>query len=219
MTSVEVSLVKVCAVPNVTDSGVELRVAYDQTKTGDYFLPTQDMKKGETPEIVAKRLSSLYGKSNSPKVLGSFAPYAGDLRIVCFDTGLVYETDFDIDLTFPLRKFPSGLERSDKDAVKTALSRLELEIQTASVATSFLPNYFTLPGLKSVFEQVWDIDLDTRNFRHKVLSEEKTPGRYLESVGVIERRGFRGRPPHLYKPAAEWKSNIKMFTRNSVQER
>jgi 8-oxo-dGTP diphosphatase len=80
-----------------------------------------------------------------------------------------------------------GIERARRDLEWTAL------------ATAFCPREFTVGELRRVYEIVWDVVLDPRNFHRKVTG---TPG-FLEPLGsTTNRQG--GRPAMLYRrgPAA-----------------
>jgi 8-oxo-dGTP diphosphatase len=83
-----------------------------------------------------------------------------------------------------------------RDAVEGARAMLE----STSIATAFVHEPFSLSDLRSVYEVVWDQQLDVGNFRRKVLS---TPGFVLPT-------GQRGKPgpeggkaPELYMSGAK----------------
>jgi len=76
------------------------------------------------------------------------------------------------------------------DAVERARSRLE----TSTLATAFCQPAFTIGELRNVYEVVWGVELDPRNFSRKVLN---TDG-FIEPTGD-KRAPETGRPAALYR--------------------
>ncbi|SDT70402.1 NUDIX domain-containing protein [Jiangella sp. DSM 45060] len=76
------------------------------------------------------------------------------------------------------------------DGVERARAKLEY----TSLATAFCPSEFTVGELRAVYEAVWGVDLDPRNFHRKVTG---TPG-FLAPTGASTTRGG-GRPAQLYR--------------------
>lgn len=76
------------------------------------------------------------------------------------------------------------------DAVERARARLE----TTPLATAFCAPEFTIGDLRQVYEVVWGMPLDPRNFSRKVLN---TDG-FLEATGA-RRLPETGRPAALYR--------------------
>jgi 8-oxo-dGTP diphosphatase len=76
------------------------------------------------------------------------------------------------------------------DAVERARAKLEY----TPLATAFCPVTFTVAELRRVYEIVWGVSLDPRNFHRKVTG---TPG-FLEPAGAVT-AGDRGRPAQLYR--------------------
>lgn len=75
------------------------------------------------------------------------------------------------------------------DGVERARSKIEY----SSLATAFCPTEFTVGELRRVYEAVWGVVLDPRNFHRKVTG---TPGFLLPSGGTTTRQG--GRPAQLF---------------------
>lgn len=75
------------------------------------------------------------------------------------------------------------------DGVERARSKIEY----SSLATAFCPPEFTVGELRRVYEAVWGVVLDPRNFHRKVTG---TPGFLLPSGGTTTRQG--GRPAQLF---------------------
>lgn len=75
------------------------------------------------------------------------------------------------------------------DGVERARSKIEY----SSLATAFCPPEFTVGELRRVYEAVWGVTLDPRNFHRKVTG---TPGFLLPTGGTTTRQG--GRPAQLF---------------------
>ncbi|WP_438388720.1 NUDIX hydrolase [Actinopolyspora saharensis] len=76
------------------------------------------------------------------------------------------------------------------DGIERARSKLE----HSALATAFCRETFTIAELQQVYEAVWGVQLDPRNFYRKV---QKVPG-FIEPAGQ-ERRTTKGRPARLFK--------------------
>ena len=76
------------------------------------------------------------------------------------------------------------------DGVERARSKLEY----TSLAAAFCPPEFTIAALRSVYETVWGVALDPRNFHRKVTS---TPGFVVQTGRSTA--GEPGRPAQLYR--------------------
>jgi 8-oxo-dGTP diphosphatase len=77
-----------------------------------------------------------------------------------------------------------------RDGVERARAKLEY----SALATAYCPSEFTVGELRAVYEAVWGIELDPRNFHRKVTG---TPG-FLTPTGTMTGRGG-GRPAQLYE--------------------
>ncbi|RCG28831.1 NUDIX domain-containing protein [Streptomyces diacarni] len=77
-----------------------------------------------------------------------------------------------------------------QDGVERARSKIEY----SSLATAFCPPEFTVGELRRVYEAVWGVALDPRNFHRKVTG---TPGFLMPTGGTTTRQG--GRPAQLFR--------------------
>ncbi|WP_431784834.1 NUDIX hydrolase [Streptomyces chumphonensis] len=76
------------------------------------------------------------------------------------------------------------------DGVERARSKIEY----SSLAAAFCPPEFTVGELRRVYEAVWGVALDPRNFHRKVTG---TPGFLVPTGGTTTRQG--GRPAQLFR--------------------
>jgi 8-oxo-dGTP diphosphatase len=81
-------------------------------------------------------------------------------------------------------------ERILADGVERARSKIEY----SSLATAFCPPEFTVGELRRVYEAVWGVALDPRNFHRKVTG---TPGFLVPTGGTTTRQG--GRPAQMFR--------------------
>lgn len=77
--------------------------------------------------------------------------------------------------------------------VADGIERARAKLEYSALATAFCPPEFTIAQLRSVYEAVWGVELDPRNFHRKVTG---TAG-FLEPTGGVARDG--GRPAQLYR--------------------
>ena len=84
----------------------------------------------------------------------------------------------------------------DHDAILAdGIERARAKLEYTGLATAFCGDEFTIPDLRAVYEAVWGVRLDQRNFYRKITG---TPG-FLEPV--TSRRGPAGRPALVYRLA------------------
>jgi 8-oxo-dGTP diphosphatase len=85
-----------------------------------------------------------------------------------------------------------------KNILRDALERLQSKMEYTTVATSFLPDTFTVADLLRIYQTVWDRPLDTGNFYRKV----KASKGFLETTGEKFRRNIyrAGKAKMLYPP-------------------
>ena len=72
--------------------------------------------------------------------------------------------------------------------------QLPAALSGGRAATAFCPAEFTVGELRRVYESVWGVALDPRNFHRKVTG---TPGFLVPSGGTTTRQG--GRPAQLFR--------------------
>jgi 8-oxo-dGTP diphosphatase len=95
----------------------------------------------------------------------------------------------------PVSRIADAQLAFDHDVILTAgLERARAKLEYTPLATAFCPPEFTIARLRTVYETVWNSQLDPRNFHRKVTG---TPG-FLEPAGRVT-EGDRGRPAQLYR--------------------
>lgn len=93
---------------------------------------------------------------------------------------------------WPAYKVPQ-LAFDHNEIYDRALEALRVAMRTRPLAFELLPSEFTLTQLQDVYEQVFGIQLDKRNFRKKVAKME-----FIQESGK-KTLGERHRPAKLYK--------------------
>ncbi len=81
--------------------------------------------------------------------------------------------------------------------VRDGVERARAKLEYSSLGASFCAEEFTVGELRAVYEAVWGIELDPRNFHRKVTG---TPGFLVETGHTTTRGG--GRPAMLYTARA-----------------
>jgi 8-oxo-dGTP diphosphatase len=89
----------------------------------------------------------------------------------------------------------SKLAFDHDEILRDAVERARAKLEYTNLGTAFCPPEFTIAELRRVYEIVWGVDLDPRNFHRKVSS---TSG-LLEATGSSTTRDG-GRPAQLYRP-------------------
>ncbi|MFB7464980.1 NUDIX domain-containing protein [Streptomyces sp. NPDC056224] len=88
----------------------------------------------------------------------------------------------------------AGLAFDHARILDDGVERARSKIEYSSLATAFCPPEFTVGELRRVYEAVWGVALDPRNFHRKVTG---TPGFLVPAGGTTTRQG--GRPAQLFR--------------------
>jgi 8-oxo-dGTP diphosphatase len=79
---------------------------------------------------------------------------------------------------------------------------VRVDLEVSGVATGFVGPTFTLSELRSVYEGVWDVELDGANFRRRILSDDG----WVIATGRRTRPGpAGGKPAELFRAGSAWK--------------
>lgn len=78
--------------------------------------------------------------------------------------------------------------------LRDGLERARAKLEYSTLATAFCPKLFTVGELREVYEEVWGVKLDPRNFHRKVTGAHG----FLDETGKRTTRGG-GRPAMLYR--------------------
>ncbi|WP_328942169.1 NUDIX hydrolase [Streptomyces sp. NBC_00250] len=89
---------------------------------------------------------------------------------------------------------PAALAFDHARILADGVERARSKIEYSSLATAFCPPEFTVGELRRVYEAVWGVALDPRNFHRKVTG---TPGFLVPAGGTTTRQG--GRPAQLFR--------------------
>jgi 8-oxo-dGTP diphosphatase len=98
---------------------------------------------------------------------------------------------------WPVTDLLSGTRRLAFDhqhILADGLARARAKLEYSPLATAFCAEEFTVAELRHVYEVVWGVDLDPRNFHRKVTG---SPGFLASTGGRTNRNG--GRPALLYR--------------------
>jgi 8-oxo-dGTP diphosphatase len=93
----------------------------------------------------------------------------------------------------PLLKRPRRLAFDHGTILADGVERARAKLEYSALAAAFCSGQFTVAELRAVYEAVWGVELDPRNFHRKVTG---TPG-FLTPTGITTTRGG-GRPAQLY---------------------
>jgi 8-oxo-dGTP diphosphatase len=88
--------------------------------------------------------------------------------------------------------------------VTDAVERARTDLEHTSLATAFVGPTFTLSELRTVFESVWETELDPANFRRALAASDEV---FVKPIGRRSEPGAAGgRPPELFGATDAWRS-------------
>lgn len=93
---------------------------------------------------------------------------------------------------FEFKEIPA-VALDHKDIIDTSLRKLKRRFKFEPVGYELLPEIFTLRELQTLYEKIYEIELDNRNFRKKILSTKLL----VEMEG--QQKNVSHRPARLYK--------------------
>lgn len=99
-----------------------------------------------------------------------------------------------LDASLPRRRKRSLLAFDHRQILADGVERARAKLEYSSLATAFCPDVFTVAELRRVYETVWGVALDPRNFHRKITG---TLG-LLEPTHEVTARGG-GRPAQLFR--------------------
>jgi 8-oxo-dGTP diphosphatase len=152
-----------------------------EPQKGSFSLIGSFVKEDENVTDAAKRvLEEITGLNNVfMKELKSYSMVERDLGYRCISIGqyaLVRISDYDKELVekhnaiwYSFDELPPLVLDHDQ-MVKDALARLRRKARYQPIGLELLPEKFTLPELQSLYEAIYQKEMDSRNFRKKVLS-------------------------------------------------
>ncbi|MDQ3788004.1 MAG: NUDIX hydrolase [Actinomycetota bacterium] len=97
----------------------------------------------------------------------------------------------------PVERVTSGrvkLAFDHHEILLDGIERARAKLEHSALATAFCDDIFTISELQQVYEAVWGVELDPRNFYRKV---QGVPG-FIVPAGT-DRRTTKGRPARLFR--------------------
>jgi 8-oxo-dGTP diphosphatase len=89
-----------------------------------------------------------------------------------------------------------------------AINRAAEQLEQTDLATAFVGETFALSELQSVYEELWQAEIDPANFRRSLTKPPPaaaTPDSYVEPTGQRAKASPRGgRPPELFRAGGAW---------------
>jgi 8-oxo-dGTP diphosphatase len=86
--------------------------------------------------------------------------------------------------------------------VRDAVERVRVDLELTGIATAFVGPTFTLAELRTVYEAVWGVHLDSANFRRRVVAENG----WVIPTGRRARPGSTGgKPAELFRAGRMWR--------------
>ena len=173
---------------------------------GGFVLPGEDLQEAAVRELAEE--TGVEKVSGHLEQLGSYGPGGRDPRgDVLAVAHLLLAPDF------PVLSAGSDAEMAawypvgsvlDEHGIRLAfdhekilsdgLERARSKLEYSPLAAAFCGEEFTIAQLRAVYEAVWGLPLDARNFHRKATG---TPG-FLEETGKVT-AGETGRPAALYR--------------------
>ena len=89
--------------------------------------------------------------------------------------------------------------------VRDAIDRVRVELEVSGIAPAFVGTTFTLAELRTVYEELWGVQLDAANFRRSLVSES---GWVIPTGRTAPPGPGGGRPAELYRAGRAWKRGV-----------
>jgi 8-oxo-dGTP diphosphatase len=104
-----------------------------------------------------------------------------------------------------------------------AIDRAAEQLEQTDLATAFVGETFALSELQSVYEELWQSEIDPANFRRSLMTKPMaggTPDRYVTPTGKRAKSSTRGgRPPELFRAGGAWATQPPMRRPRRPRER
>ncbi len=189
----------------IEDEEIKVLLMKKQTEPfkGYWLLPKTNVSDEESINDIAQNILLKLGLENTSiyqyHAMSDFSrepgshfisiSYVGFLDIIQVkinETETKYEKEW-----FSIDKLPK-MAYNHVDIVFNNLNFLRNELKKSTTLQLFFPSDFSLPELQRVYENLYDIKIDRRNFRKKFLQND-----LLEETGEYT-EDSRGRPAKLY---------------------
>lgn len=195
---------------------------------GTWALPGGFKRPDETLDDAARRELREETGVTAPKHLAQFGAYGDPGRdprtnvvtvaylAVTPDPGILQAgTDAVAARLWPVTDAVQHLELAfdHRRILSDAVDRAAEQLEQTNLATAFVGETFALSELQSVYEELWQADIDPANFRRSLTTPTPGAGRAATSDSYIEPTGQRakssprgGRPPELYRAGGAWQT-------------
>jgi 8-oxo-dGTP diphosphatase len=171
---------------------------------GGFVLPHEDLLDAATRELVEETGLALTG--HHLEQLASYAAPDRDPRGRVLSVGhlaLVPDlpepqagSDAAASAWYPVADV-ADLAFDHETILAAGVERARAKLEYTTLAAAFCPPEFTVAQLRGIYEAVWGVEIDPRNFQRKVTS---TPGFLIPTEQKVS--SGRGRPAQLFRRGA-----------------
>jgi len=95
--------------------------------------------------------------------------------------------------------------------IRDAVERVGVELEVSGIATAFVGATFTMAELRTVYEAIWNVQLDAANFRRSLVGED---GWVIPTGRTALPGPGGGRPAELYRAGRAWKHGVPIHRLN-----
>lgn len=164
---------------------------------GEWSLMGGFVQENESLDDAARRvLAELTGLTDiymdQVEAFGAVARDPGERVISVAYYALINIDDYDHDLVRKHNAFWVGIDEipelifDHNEMVSKALTAMRNKASTRPIGFKLLPEEFTLPKLQTLYEAIYGVSLDKRNFRKHIAQMD-----YIEKVGTIDKTGSK----------------------------
>jgi len=182
---------------------------------GEWSLMGGFVQENESLDDAARRvLAELTGLTDiymdQVEAFGAVARDPGERVISVAYYALINIDDYDHDLVRKHNAFWVGIDEipelifDHNEMVSKALTAMRNKASTRPIGFKLLPDEFTLPKLQTLYEAIYGVSLDKRNFRKHIAQMD-----YIEKVGTIDKTGSK-------RGAAVYRFNESKYSKTGI---
>ena len=185
---------------------------------GMWAIPGGFKRPGESLDEAAKRELAEETGVDSASLLTQFGAYGDPARdprmnvvtvaylaVLRDVSGIVAGTDAADAALIPVADAltrESALAFDHARIVRDAVERVRVDLERTGIATAFVGPTFTVAELRAVYEGVWGVQLDSANFRRRVVAEN---GWIVPTGRRVQPGSTGGKPAELFRAGRNWK--------------